>query len=157
MPVEIERKFLLSNQSWRESVLESVAMSQGYLSTDPDRTVRVRQQSSEAFLTIKGKTSGITRVEIELPIPAECAGELLAMCPNLVVKTRHLVCHGTHTWEVDEFHGLNDGLIIAELELSSEDEPFDLPDWAGREVSGDHRYSNSSLSTSPFTSWVQAG
>lgn len=153
MPVEIERKFLVTGDAWRESS-RPVKIVQGYLSRDPDRTVRVRQKGDAAFLTIKGRATGITRTEIEFPIPLTDARDLFLLCLTpLIDKTRHLLTHAGHTWEVDEFHGENEGLILAEIELPSEDSPFEPPPWLGPEVSSDHRYSNSRLSANPFKTW----
>ena len=129
---------------------------QGFLSRDPDRIVRVRIRDEEAFLTVKGRASGLARVEVEVAIPVGEALELLPLClPPLIEKFRHLVNHGRHIWEVDEFSGENAGLVVAEVELSSEDESFDLPPWAGREVTDDFRYTNSALSERPYREWAE--
>ena len=155
MPVEIERKFLVTSDAWREGA-RPVKIVQGYLCRDPERVVRVRQRGDEAFMTIKGRASGISRTEIEFPISLTHARELFPLClAPLIEKTRHIVNHAGHTWEVDEFHGENDGLIVAEIELDSEDTGFALPPWAGAEVSMDHRYANSSLSEHPFRKWTE--
>lgn len=150
---EIERKFLVTGDGWRGAG-ESCRYVQGYLSRDPERVVRVRRAGEKAFLTIKGVTRGVVRPEFEYPIPAADAEELLKLCLSpLIEKTRTVVEYGGKRWEVDEFAGENAGLVIAEIELSREDEPFQRPPWLGREVSADPRYSNASLSERPFKSW----
>ncbi|WP_373973903.1 CYTH domain-containing protein [Chitinibacter sp. SCUT-21] len=153
MATEIERKFLLKNSDWRSLVAKSTRIAQGYLNAEPERTVRVRVKGDAGFLTIKGKNDGISRLEFEYPIPVADALEMLKQCPNVLDKTRHLVEIDGHTFEIDEFHGLNDGLIVAEIELASEDARFPQPEWLGDEVSGDARYYNSALSEKPFSSW----
>ena len=153
MAVEIERKFLLASDAWREQVSRSTRIAQGYLCTDIERTVRVRTKGEAAFLTIKGKNSGISRAEFEYEIPIADALDLLKLCPNVLDKTRHLVDIDGHTFEIDEFHGANMGLIVAELELASEDATYPQPTWLGAEVSGDARYYNGALSTTPFSVW----
>jgi adenylate cyclase len=154
MGVEIERKFLLQGDAWR-SLGQPVLMRQGYLSLDPARTVRVRIEGASGTITIKGKNSGATRGEWEYPIPVADAAELLdQLCQRpLIEKTRRRIKHGNHTWEVDEFLGENAGLVVAEIELASEDEAFDKPDWIGAEVTGDARYYNSSLIRAPYSTW----
>ncbi|MES2597930.1 MAG: CYTH domain-containing protein [Verrucomicrobiota bacterium] len=154
MPVEIERKFLVTNDAWRSGA-SSRRIAQGYLSRDPYRVVRVRLIGDEAFVTLKGRRSGITRAEFEYPIPIADAEELLALClPTVIDKTRHELVIGGFTWEIDEFHGSNAGLIVAEIELPAEDTPFERPAWLGAEVSSDSRYTNSSLSGSPYATWA---
>ncbi len=129
-------------------------MAQGYLSLDPDRTVRVRLAGDNAWLTIKGRTEGITRAEFEFPISTDDAQMLLAIClPSLIDKTRHEISYRGHLWEIDVFHGDNEGLVIAEVELADESIPPALPPWVGAEVSSDTRYFNSRLATAPFKSW----
>jgi adenylate cyclase len=152
MGVEIERKFLVAGDDWRQ-LGERVLLRQGYLSTDP--TVRVRIEDGEGMLTIKGKSVGATRGEWEYPIPLEDAAELLDnLCPApLVEKYRTRVTVGSHVWEVDEFLGANKGLIVAEIELGAEDELFLLPDWIGVEVTGEARYYNSQLINLPYSQW----
>ena len=154
MGVEIERKFLVQGDAWRVLSQPSL-MRQGYLSLDPERTVRVRIEGASAALTIKGRSRGATRGEWEYPIPVPEAAELLdTLCqPPLVEKIRHRIAAGAHTWEVDEFLGANAGLVVAEIELASEDEAFDKPDWIGREVTGDTRYFNSNLIRHPYSEW----
>lgn len=153
MAVEIERKFLVIGDAWREGAVPS-RIVQGFLSRDPDRIVRVRIRDDEAFLTVKGRSSGLARIEVEAPIPVGEARQLLPLClPPLIEKIRHVVMWRGHTWEVDEFSGENAGLIVAEVELSEEEEEFSLPPWAGNEVTGDFRYSNSALSERPYRAW----
>jgi adenylate cyclase len=152
MGLEIERKFLVRGVDWRNDT--GVLYQQGYLNRDSDRTVRVRIAGDVAFLTIKGKNRGATRVEFEYPIPLADAQELLAMCDGpLVEKTRYIVLYEGHRWEVDEFTGDNAGLVVAEIELHAEDEVFTAPAWLGEEVTHDPRYFNSRLSTHPFKNW----
>ncbi|MDQ2820692.1 MAG: CYTH domain-containing protein [Pseudomonadota bacterium] len=155
MGVEIERKFLVVSDDWRQ-LGERVLLRQGYLSTDPERTVRVRIQDGEGVLTIKGKSTGATRGEWEYPIPLEEAAELLDnLCPApLVEKYRTRVTVGRHVWEVDEFLGANRGLVVAEIELAAEDEQFLLPAWIGAEVTGQKKYYNSQLIKAPFSLWA---
>jgi CYTH domain-containing protein len=154
MPTEIERKFLVLNDSWRGDSA-GVGIAQGYLSQDPDRTVRVRMAGEKAWITIKGRTQGISRAEFEYEIPPGEARELLELClPSVIDKTRYLVRHGGHVWEVDVFHGENDGLTVAEVELSSEVDMPEMPAWLGAEVSDDRRYFNSQLARYPFTRWA---
>jgi adenylate cyclase len=151
--VEIERKFLLAGTSWR-ALGAPVLLRQGYLSSDPARVVRVRVEGEQAYMTIKGKSSGATRGEWEYPIPLADANELLALCEQpLVEKTRRKIEFAGNVWEVDEFLGANQGLVIAEIELASEDQAFDKPDWIGEDVTHDKRYYNSNLAKHPFSSW----
>jgi len=154
MGVEIERKFLVDGDAWR-TLGEATLLRQGYLSLEPTRTVRVRIDGERAFLTIKGKSVGASRGEWEYPIPVPDAAELLdGLCQQpLVEKVRHRIAIGAHTWEVDEFLGANAGLVVAEIELASEAETFEKPDWIGREVTGDARYFNSNLIRQPYSQW----
>ncbi len=153
MATEIERKYLIKPGQWLLA-MEGRRMTQGYLSRDPDRTVRVRVVGQEAFMTVKSRRTGITRTEIEFPIELEHAQDLLPLCHQpLIDKTRHEVMHEGLLWEVDVFHGANDGLIVAEIELPAEDTVFALPDWVGEEVSHDLRYTNSHLSAVPYREW----
>ena len=153
MPAEIERKFLVRDDSWRDGAVP-LRIAQGYLSQDPERTVRVRFTGENAWLTIKGKTRGITRAEFEYAIPPAEALDLLGLClPSVIDKTRHLVRDGGHVWEIDVFHGANDGLVIAEVELANEADCPEMPAWVGREVSSDARYFNSNLARHPFSTW----
>ena len=152
MSVEIERKFLV-NEKWKPEG-RSIHVKQGYLPGTGPMLVRVRQEDKRAFPTLKGRTEGITRSEYEYEIPMQDAGELLERCEKPIIeKTRYLVPAGPHTWEVDVFAGANDGLVVAEIELSREDEPFDRPAWLGREVSDDTRYYNSNLAAHPYCDW----
>ena len=154
MALEIERKFKVANAGWQDSVTRSTSLRQGYLSTKPEATVRVRLENGVGTLTIKSKTRGISRSEFEYDIPNSEATQLLQLCEGpLIEKIRHLVIIGEHTWEIDEFSGDNQGLIIAEIELSSEDESFKKPGWLGKEVSHDARYYNSSLVIHPYNQW----
>lgn len=155
MALEIERKFLVKGD-FKHEAHKSYRITQGFLSSVPERTVRIRIRDKQAFLTIKGKgnVSGISRYEWEKEIKLEEANELLLLCePGMIDKTRYLVAAGNHVFEVDEFYGKNQGLILAEIELYSEDEAFVKPEWLGEEVSGDVRYYNSALSKFPFRSF----
>ena len=153
MPVEIERKFLVTGTSWRQA--NGTRYRQGYLCREKERTVRVRLAGEqEAYLTIKGVTKGISKPEFEYAIPVTDAEELLKLSNGPVVeKIRHIVIYKGSRWEVDEFLGENAGLVIAEIELGKEDEPFERPGWLGQEVTGDHRYANANLSINPYDTW----
>jgi adenylate cyclase len=154
MGIEIERKFLVAGDDWRQPVERQTHFSQGYLSRDPARTVRVRIAGDTAFLTIKGATRGATRAEFEYEIPLADARQLLALCDGPVVeKIRHLCLFDGMTWEVDEFLGANAGLLVAEIELADEGQVFARPGWLGAEVTGDGRYVNANLAVNPFTRW----
>ncbi len=160
MAVEIERKFLILKDQWllakQQQNLQGSIFKQAYLNSTPERTVRVRIQGKQAFLTIKSKNSGISRQEFEYPIPTNEAEELLLLCETPALeKIRYQVNYQDRTWEVDEFHGENQGLIVAEIELQTETEEFCLPPWLDREVSNDPRYFNSQLSKYPFSSWAK--
>ena len=153
MGVEIERKFLVTSDVWREGP-PGVRICQGYLTRDPERTVRVRLAGEKAFLTIKGSTSNISRQEFEYAIPPDDARALLDLCLQpLVDKIRHERQHGGHLWEIDEFLGANAGLIVAEIELKDDGEEFERPEWIGREVSDDSRYYNACLAERPWSEW----
>lgn len=155
MGKETERKFKVTGD-FRAGEREAYRITQGYLCTAPDRTVRIRIRDGKGFITIKGRgnSSGASRFEWEKEIPAAEARELLKLCEDgLIDKTRHLVDFGGHTFEVDEFHGENEGLVVAELELTSEDEHYSRPEWLGEEVTGDERYYNAYLSAHPFSAW----
>jgi len=157
MAREIERKFLVRGP-FQDQVERSTRIVQGYLSTVPERTVRVRVTGEQGYLTIKGigNASGATRFEWEREIPVAEAEQLLALCePGVIDKVRHLVRAGIHTFEVDEFHGENEGLVVAEVELDAEDEAFVRPDWLGAEVTGDPRYYNAMLMRHPYTRWAE--
>lgn len=153
MGAEIERKFRVVSDTWRDGT-PGVRIAQGYLTQDPDRTVRVRVAGEKGYLTIKGRSKGISRAEFEYEIPVMEAQELLLLClPSVIDKTRHRVPHGGHVWEVDVFHGENTGLIIAEVELENETISPEIPAWVGEDVSADTRYFNSCLARDPFTKW----
>lgn len=158
MAVEIERKFLVRDDSWQAQVHRSTTLRQGFLTAEVARTVRVRDSDDGARLTIKGRTEDATRAEFEYPIPREDAAWMLDnLCLQpLIEKTRHCVQHDGHTWEIDVFFGDNAGLVLAEIELGDAEEAFTLPAWAGREVTDDPRYYNARLSAEPYTSWPAA-
>jgi adenylate cyclase len=158
MPTEIERKFLVTSDAWRAHVRSSHRVSQGYILSGAGRTVRVRVNDGRGFLTVKGPSdaAGLSRDEWEYEIPREHAQQMIErLCSGGVIdKTRHLVpASGGLTWEIDEFHGDNAGLIVAEIELPSADAAFDKPAWLGREVSAEVRYRNSSLIERPYSAW----
>jgi len=154
MDIEIERKFLVKGDGWKAAAGEGFVCRQGYLVAAPDKTVRVRIIGEHAFLTIKGPTSGISRSEFEYEIPEADAEALLALCGRaVVVKKRYFIEYGGMTWELDVFSGANEGLVMAEIELESEEQGFDIPDWLGEEVSGDIRYYNACLARNPFSEW----
>lgn len=155
MAVEIERKFLVKDDSWQASLESSQHIMQGYLAANASATVRVRVKGDRAFVTIKGATRGISRSEYEYPIPVADAESMLrelAVSP-VIDKVRHLVRCGRHLWELDVFSGANQGLVMAELELSAEDETFEMPPWAGEEVTSDPRFYNVNLARHPFSHW----
>lgn len=154
--IEIERKFLVTSEAFKTEACTQNRISQGYLSSVPGRTVRVRIKGNKGFLTIKGASneSGLSRFEWEKEIPVEDAEALLKLCEEGIIdKTRFEVKIGNHIFEVDEFYGENDGLIIAEIELKSETETFEKPNWLGKEVTNDIRYYNSYLSKNPYKKW----
>lgn len=159
MGTEIERKFLVADESadspgaWRQG--RAVRLTQGYLAKTERSVVRIRVAGGkQAWVTIKGPTVGATRPEFEYAIPVGDAQEMLqTMCDSVIDKTRYIVEVDSHTWEVDEFYGENDGLIVAEIELVSEEEVFTRPEWAAKEVTHDARYYNSNLASQPFTTW----
>jgi adenylate cyclase len=153
MANEIERKFLVRGDSWRSGSSGSNYI-QGYLSRDLRRVVRIRQAGTSAFITIKGPPRGVVRPEFEYSIPLSDAQGLMRLCLRpLIEKVRYVLEYHGKRWEVDEFRGENEGLVLAEVELTREDEPVDLPLWVGEEVSGDERYFNSNLVEHPFTKW----
>jgi adenylate cyclase len=155
MAVEIERKFLVREDTWMDGAT-GVRIAQGYLSLDPARSVRVRLAGENAWLTVKGAPSGIHRAEFEYPIPADDARALLEIClPSVIDKTRYRIHFGGHLWEIDVFHGANEGLVLAEVELADESIMPDLPPWAGEEVSTDPRYHNSNLAVTPFSAFAR--
>ncbi|QBG46654.1 CYTH domain-containing protein [Verrucomicrobia bacterium S94] len=153
MAFEIERKFLVISDEWKNAVVDSRSCRQGYLVTDPKKSVRVRVMGDQGFLTVKGATDGFSRMEFEYEIDLADARYMLMLCEQLVEKTRYYIEHGGLTWEVDVFDGLNAGLVMAEVELESENQHFEKPDWAGEEVSEDERYFNGYLSKHPFSQW----
>ena len=153
---EIERKFLVDTARWHPAGT-GVTYRQGYLSSHPERVVRVRLEGDASKLTIKGPTTGVTRVELEYDIPLKDAEQLLELCERpLIEKVRHTEEHGGKTWEIDVFGGDNEGLIVAEIELESEDEAFTAPPWATAEVSHDPRYYNANLVKAPYRTWGPA-
>jgi adenylate cyclase len=157
MPQEIERKFLLKNDAWRAAAQRSVWMSQGYLASSGRVSVRVRVAGDEAWLNIKAGGLVASRREYEYALPVAEARELLEAAEGpLIEKTRHYVEHGGKTWEIDEFHGANSGLVVAELELEREDEPFEPPEWLGKEVTDLERYYNVCLVKYPYGAWTEA-
>lgn len=152
---EIERKFLVSGE-FKEKAIRAERFVQGYICAQPGKSVRVRLAGTKGYLTIKGPSDekGMSRFEFEKEITRAEAEELFRLCePGAIEKVRHWVPEGDHTWEVDVFYGANEGLILAEIELQSEEEIFALPAWIGKEVTGDRRYYNSSLTRDPFTGW----
>jgi CYTH domain-containing protein len=154
--IEIERKFLVNSQAYRENSRSKTTIIQGFLNTHPDRTVRIRIHGELGFITVKGRSNkeGTTRFEWEDELNLTDAKALMKLCePGIIEKTRYEVAEGNHLFEIDEFCGDNDGLVIAEIELTSEDESFPKPQWLGKEVTGDLRYYNSSLSKQPFKNW----
>ena len=153
MAQEIERKFLVDGDGWR-ALGHNEGFRQGYLSTVKERTVRVRVAGDNAWLTIKGLTVGASRSEFEYSIPLEDATQLLDLCEQPIIeKTRHVVPVGTLRWEIDEFGGANEGLIVAEVELDDADQEIDVPPWIGAEVTDDPRYYNANLIAHPFSVW----
>lgn len=156
MGVEIERKFLLRNDDWRKVAPKGVRMAQWYLN-EQGNTIRVRIADDRAFLTIKSKSVGISRLEFEYEIPLADAKELMKLTQTPIVdKFRYKIPFEGHTWEVDEFLGLNQGLVVAEVEMKSEDEEVALPGWIGADVSEDKRYRNTHLAKHPYTTWDDA-
>ncbi|NKF48975.1 CYTH domain-containing protein [Shewanella sp. WXL01] len=156
MAQEIERKYLVKNEDFKAIAARQVRIIQGYLSSVPERTVRVRVKGDKGFLTIKGigNESGASRYEWESEIPVAEAQDLLKICePGVIDKTRYLVEYEGHIFEVDEFYQSNEGLVVAEVELQSEDQQVNKPSWLGEEVTGDARYYNSMLMKQPYTSW----
>ena len=161
MGIEIERKFLVTGDAWRDATHEVVPMAQGYLNDmgamdrgEQKASVRVRIQGDKAYLNLKSRELGHTRQEFDYPIPVDDARALLALCVGgLIDKRRHLVRHGGHLWEVDEFLGDNAGLVVAEIELDHAEEAFARPGWLGEEVTDDPRYYNLALASRPYTQW----
>jgi len=161
MGIEIERKFRVTSDAWRAQVRRAIPMAQGYINDQAamdtgamQASVRVRLAGDEAWLNLKSREAGHTRQEFDYPIPADDARALLALCVGgLIDKTRHLVDVGGFTWEVDEFHGDNAGLVVAEIELPSADTVFELPAWAGSEVTDEVRFYNLALASRPYLRW----
>ena len=152
MATEIERKFLVIGTQWRCGPGQTLV--QGYLNRDPHRTVRVRIAGAQAYITFKGISHGAMRAEFEYEIPKADAEQLLTMCEGpLIDKVRHRVPHAGLVWDVDEFRGANAGLVLAEIELDSVDQPFERPTWIGEEVTHDRRYFNSNLAAQPYNTW----
>jgi CYTH domain-containing protein len=154
--IEIERKFLVNSDAYRAEASSIITITQGYLNSDPERSVRIRLTDQSGFITVKGKSneSGLSRFEWEKEISKTEAEALLKLCEKTIIsKTRYEVAVGNHLFEVDEFSGDNKGLVVAEVELGSEDEKFSKPDWLGDEVTGDLKYYNSNLSNAPFCNW----
>lgn len=154
--IEIERKFLVKGSDYKKESFSSSRIKQGYICSGYGHTVRVRIRGDKGYITIKGASDekGMSRYEFEKEITLEEAAHLMQLCePGIIDKTRFLVKSGDHTFEVDEFYGDNEGLVMAEVELGSEDEPYEKPDFIGREVTGDHRFYNSHLRKMPFIIW----
>jgi len=154
MGEEIERKFLVSGEAWRQTA-EGTRYRQGFLSTEPERTVRVRVAGPRGSITVKGKNVGARRAEFEYEIPVADAERMLdTLCKRpLIEKVRYVLAVGAHTWEIDVFEGDNAGLVVAEIELRREDEAFERPEWVGDEVTDDPRYFNSNLVANPYRAW----
>lgn len=155
MASEIERKFLVRDEGWQRGAGPGVTIRQGYIVASEAVSVRVRISGDQAWLNIKGATLGVSRMEFEYPVPVADAEQILeALCNRpLIEKTRHLIDYAGHRWEIDVFEGDNHGLVVAEIELDSENERFEKPPWAGEEVSMDPRYYNASLAIRPFRMW----
>jgi adenylate cyclase len=155
MGVEIERKFLVNKEKWHKVIKEEKSFfRQGYIVSDPEKTIRVRLTDAAGYLTIKGISVGPSRPEFEYAIPKDDAQQLLNnFCDSEISKVRYFITHGGKLWEVDEFLGNNEGLIVAEIELTAENESFSLPDWVDIEVTSDKKYSNSNLAINPYKNW----
>jgi len=158
MAQEIERKFLLAGDGWR-GLATGIAYRQGYLCTGEGRTVRIRIAGDRGFLTVKGPTTGASRSEYEYEIPLADAREMLdTLCPQpQIEKKRYTVPYRGFVWEIDEFFGANQGLVVAEIELDQEDQSFEQPEWIGTEVTGDPRYYNAALCITPYSAWKTSG
>ena len=158
MNIEIERKFLVLDDSYKKLSYNHSHIRQGYLSSDRGKTIRIRIRDARAYITIKGPSldGGLSRYEFEQEIPLDDAEKLMTLCePGIIDKTRWLVKSGEHTFEVDEFFGDNEGLVMAEVELSSPDEKPEIPHFIGKEVTGDRRYYNSQLRRNPYCNWKE--
>lgn len=155
MGIEIERKFIVHKDLWKKEIpTQSTAIRQGYLLADPDKTIRIRVAGDQGYLTVKGRAKGLSRLEFEYPIPAGEANELIDhFSVGRIEKIRHYVNYEGKLWEVDEFKGDNEGLHIAEIELTSAEEFFEKPEWIAEEVTMDTRYLNANLAKSPFKQW----
>ena len=154
--IEIERKFLVNSEEYKKEAFKKIKIKQGFLSTDPERTVRLRITNETAFLTIKGKSkeNGLSRFEWEKEIDKKEAEALFKLCkPGIIDKTRYLIKAGDFTFEVDEFYGENEGLVVAEIELNNEKDTFQKPNWLGEEITGALKYYNSQLSKHPYKNW----
>ena len=158
MALEIERKFLVLDDSYKHEAFSKSHILQGYICSGRGRTVRIRIRDDRAYITIKGPSldGGLSRYEFEQEIPLDDARQLMKLCePGTIDKTRWLVKSGRHTFEVDEFFGDNEGLVMAEVELAYEDEPYEKPDFIGKEVTGDRRYYNGHLRSNPYKMWKE--
>jgi len=154
MGIEIERKFLVKDESWLSLSIKGVPIRQGYLSNSHESVVRVRVAGEKGFITVKGKNCNVSRVEFEYEIPLQDAVEMLALCLTpLVEKVRYILDFMGFEWSIDRFEGSNQGLVVAEIELETEAQPFEKPPWAGEEVTDDPRYFNSNLIDHPFENW----
>lgn len=154
MGLEIERKFLIKNDNWKSYIKEEVQIKQGYLNSEKERTVRVRIYNDKGVITVKGKNNNLTRKEFEYTIPLDDALQMLQLAEKPIIeKTRYIIYNNKNTWEIDVFDGINKGLIIAEIELESEFQEIDIPDWIGKEVSTDPKYYNASLISNPYNNW----
>jgi len=157
MAMETERKFLLRNEGWRGSVISCANLRQGYLAIDDGNTVRIRTDGDKAWLTVKGPAVGCTRPEFEYAVPVHDAEFMMALCRDRVIeKVRHRVRSAGGIWEIDEFLGLNDGLVMAEIELADPAQDIQLPAWLGADVTSDLRYSNANLSLKPWKTWASS-
>ena len=155
MALEVEHKFLLANEDWRHEITHSEMFRQGYMSSQPTSSIRVRICNQRAWLNIKSATIGTHRLEFEYEIPVADAREIMTTLCNkpLIEKTRHYVRHGENLWEIDEFEGANQGLIVAEIELDEIGQFFEKPSWLGAEVTDDLRYYNNNLALHPYSEW----
>lgn len=157
--IEIERKFLITSEEFKNEAKKSIRIVQGFLNTDPERTVRIRIKGEQGFITVKGKgnTTGVSRFEWEKEISVLEAEQLLSLCEKgSIEKVRYEIPLGNHTFEVDEFFGENTGLFVAEIELNDENESFLKPNWLGKEITGESKYYNSQLSKKPYLSWQKS-
>lgn len=157
MIIEIEHKYSVHRQIWETIQPErSVKVNQAYLHSDISKTIRVRVMGNRGYITIKGKTNSASRPEYEYEIPVEEARELIAnFAYNVIEKTRHYVTYAGNVWEVDEFYGANEGMLIAEIELKSEDQHYEIPEWIHENITSDRRYSNAYLAEHPYKTWVK--